>query len=201
MVYRLVWAMEAVRVRAVATGDVHENLFNGRAATAVETGSPFYSASLLIHCGLASRVAAIKAVQELNGDFRDMIGMRQWIRSAPVVSRSNDPDWPSADTAGVWLEFVQSLEHEASAHWEAVPFRIGLEWLTSPLAPGTPVRISNGTRVHTITWEPVGDLRQRLEFGEDGILTACVGLNSSSIDGKFLGPRRRRTPPSGANVP
>jgi superfamily II DNA/RNA helicase len=196
MVYRLVWAMEAVRVRAVATGEADEDRFNGRAATAVETGTPQYSASLLIHCGLGSRVAAIKSVEELAGDFRDTRGMRQWIRSDLVARRTNDPQWPTPETAGVWREFVQSLERAVDAPWEETRFSVKLEWDAAPLAPGTPVRIREGARVHTIAWDPVGVLSEHLEFNNDGVLNAHVGGDSASIEGEFLGRRRRRQPDS-----
>jgi hypothetical protein len=55
LVYRLVWALESIRVRAIAVGEVAEESFNGRTALAVETGTPNQSASLLIHAGFGSR--------------------------------------------------------------------------------------------------------------------------------------------------
>jgi hypothetical protein len=68
--YRLPLAMEALRVRAAANGDVvgilelplddHEL---GLAVPAVETGTMNRSASFLIQAGFNSRLAAIKAVR------------------------------------------------------------------------------------------------------------------------------------------
>jgi hypothetical protein len=72
---------EAVRVRAIASAELDEDAFNGYAAMAVETGTHVYAASLLICCGLASRVAAIKAVGDETADCTDARGMRRWIFS------------------------------------------------------------------------------------------------------------------------
>ena len=69
LVYRLVWAMEAVRVRKTATEGKSDLEYEGRAALAVETGTSNHCAALLIQGGLASRIAAIKAVKDCPANF------------------------------------------------------------------------------------------------------------------------------------
>jgi len=192
LVYRLVWAMEAVRVRAVANEEVDQDFFNGRSAMAVETGCPNYSASILIHCGLSSRIAALKAVQDLNGTFWDTRGMRQWIRSAAVAAKIDDPSWPTQATAGAWRDFVQMMERTSTAAWEAIPFNEEVDWLGAPPPPGTPVRVGRGRSVHSITWKELGTLKRPLEFPDAGVIRAHVGPELNSITGEYLGPRQRR---------
>ena len=82
LVYRLVWAMEAVRVReSTVEGDQEHHPHAGRAAVAFETGTSNYSAALLVQAGLASRMAAIRAVTDCGAAFRDFKGLREWSAS------------------------------------------------------------------------------------------------------------------------
>ena len=76
LVYRLPWAMEAIRVRGIANGDIvgvfdmNLNDFElGLAVPAVETGTLNRSASILIQAGFNSRLAAIKAVRDIGAPF------------------------------------------------------------------------------------------------------------------------------------
>ncbi|WP_244480180.1 hypothetical protein [Methylobacterium sp. Leaf465] len=87
LVYRLPWAMEALRVRAAANGDVvgvfglaladHEL---GLAVPAVETGTMNRSASILIQAGFNSRLAAIKVVADTGATFTTGAELRAWLR-------------------------------------------------------------------------------------------------------------------------
>jgi hypothetical protein len=66
LVYRLPWAMEAIRVRGVANGDTIDGLLSledyelGFAVAAVETGTLNRSAAILIQAGFSSRLGAIR---------------------------------------------------------------------------------------------------------------------------------------------
>ena len=71
-VYRLVWALEAIRVRAAAMEDAPENPNEGRAALAVETGTPSTEAALLIQSGLPSRISALSALRDCPGNFSNL---------------------------------------------------------------------------------------------------------------------------------
>ena len=68
LVYRLPWAMEAIRVRGIGNGDAIgdfalDDFDLGSSLAAVETGTVNRSAAILIHAGFTSRLAAIKAVK------------------------------------------------------------------------------------------------------------------------------------------
>ena len=92
LVYRLPWAMEAIRVRAAANGDTVgvfdlalEDHELGLAVPAVETGTLNRSASILIQAGFNSRLAAIKAVTDTGAAFTTGQELRQWLSSEVSV--------------------------------------------------------------------------------------------------------------------
>lgn len=82
LVYKLPWAMEAVRVCGLAHGDVLEGAGSmddvelGVAVGAVETGSLNISAAMLMHAGFSSRLAAISAVVRTQANFTTMSELR-----------------------------------------------------------------------------------------------------------------------------
>ena len=92
LVYRLPWAMEAIRVRAAANGDTIgvdlplEDHELGLAVPAVETGTLNRSASILIQAGFNSRLAAIKAVTDTGATFTSGAELRQWLNSQDVAA-------------------------------------------------------------------------------------------------------------------
>ncbi|MWA29849.1 DEAD/DEAH box helicase [Burkholderia pseudomallei] len=61
-VYRLVWAIEAIRMRRRAYG-IESEMLEGAGAAALETGVPQAMMAMLIRNGLPSRIAAITAVR------------------------------------------------------------------------------------------------------------------------------------------
>jgi hypothetical protein len=116
IVYHLPWAMEAVRVRAVVNADLigdkrlalnHYEL--GLAVPAVETGTMNRSASMLIQAGFDSRLAAIKAVNDTAATFTTASELRAWLKSPVVSAVSAQPDWPTADTRELWLDFIEGF--------------------------------------------------------------------------------------------
>jgi hypothetical protein len=90
LVFRLPWALEAIRDRAATHGDTVNGLaitdFElGHAVSAVETGTLNRSASILIQAAFNSRLAAIKAVT--GATFGNGQELRQWLASKDVVAR------------------------------------------------------------------------------------------------------------------
>ena len=117
LVYCLVWAMEAVRVHQSAIDDELDWPHAGRAAVALETGTPDYCAALLVQNGLASRIAAMKAIADCPASFSDIKGTRQWVRSGCVSQHQADANWPTPETASLWRTFVSGLTVSATAKW------------------------------------------------------------------------------------
>ena len=93
LVYRLPWALDAIRVRAAAHGDTIDGLpmtdFElGYAVAAVETGTLNRTASILIQAGFNSRLAAIKAVVDTIATFENGQQLRG-ARSSIATGRQN----------------------------------------------------------------------------------------------------------------
>ena len=108
LMYRLPWAMEAVRVHGVVNGS--ENSDGDKfgesdlsfAVAAVETGTLSVPAAVLMKAGFGSRTGAIKAVADGNADFKDMSGLVNWARSSSVSELGQVPDWPTTETHDLW---------------------------------------------------------------------------------------------------
>lgn len=105
-VYRLVWALESIRVRRISNGWGAE-VFSGAAASCLETGVNRYQSAMLIRAGLPSRITAQLVVSLASPVFLNGNEMREWLRSAEVVELSNQLAFPSFETANLWQKFLQ----------------------------------------------------------------------------------------------
>ena len=74
--YQLPWAMEAVRVHAIAVGDSRANDLKGLAAAITETGNANLTVHTLIRSGLRSREAAREAVESTGASLATEQGWR-----------------------------------------------------------------------------------------------------------------------------
>jgi hypothetical protein len=193
LVYRLVWAMEAVRVRQSATDEETEWPNAGRAAVGLETGTPDYRAALLIQNGLASRIAAIKAISDCPADFTEIKGMREWARSRCVIRRQEDPNWPTPETASLWRPFVSGLAVGSTAKWTIQHGSANVTWHEKPPSDGTGVRLvydpdQRNMRVFSPDLEPLGFLPYRWEEEPIGIALGEVSESQETLAISYLGP-------------
>jgi superfamily II DNA/RNA helicase len=149
LIYRLPWAMEAVRVRGIANGDAIgegftlEDVELGLAVAAVETGTLNRSAALLIQAGFNSRLAAIKAVQDTNANFTSATELRQWLNSDEVIALTERADWPTPETARMWSVFWNSFSPRATSVWSERNYSVPVVWSVGfdPPQSGQAVRI------------------------------------------------------------
>jgi superfamily II DNA/RNA helicase len=196
LVYRLPWAMEALRVRAVANGDtVAEFSLDvyelGLAVPAVETGTLSRSASIFIQAGFNSRFGAIKAVIDTAATFRTGHELRQWLSSEAVAAWSAQPEWPTPETKAMWTDFVQSFSPRENRTWADRRYRVGVMWLGVPPPPGTPVQVhhwADQPRVLSADGAPLGTLQAALNLGRAGLIRAQVSQDVGQIDLTYLGP-------------
>jgi superfamily II DNA/RNA helicase len=198
LVYRLPWAMEATRVRAVANGDTVgvfdlplEDHELGLAVPAVETGTLNRSASILIQAGFNSRLAAIKAVTDTGATFRAGQELRHWLNSEAVQAWSAQPDWPTAATKAMWIDFVHSFTPRDNRTWADRRYWANVTWLNAPPPPGTPVQVHHWAgqpRVLSADGTPLGTVQGALNPGRAGLLRAEVAQDVGKIDIIYLGP-------------
>ncbi|HEY0921699.1 DEAD/DEAH box helicase [Rheinheimera pacifica] len=198
LVYRLPWAMEAIRVRAAANGDtvgeldlLLEEYELGLVVPAVETGTLNRSASILIQAGFNSRLAAIKAVTDTCANFQTGFGLRQWLNSEAVAACSAQPDWPTAETKAIWADFAQSFMPSENCTWSDRRYWAQVAWHGAPPPPCTPVQIYQGRgQPHVLAADgtPLGTLLGALNQRRSGLLRAQVAQDTSRIDITYLGP-------------
>ena len=197
LVYKLPWAMEAVRVRGLAHGDVLEGGFSmedvelGVAVGAVETGTLNVSAAMLMHAGFSSRLAAISAVLQTQADFTTMAELRAWLRDDAVASGRNDPDWPTTASHGLWLQFIESLAPERRRTWASTTHELDVEWDDVGPPVGTALRFveaGDETLVYAADFTRLGRLKEPLNTGRQGLALASVGWLGDTVEVRYLGP-------------
>ena len=199
LVYRLPWAMEAIRVRAAANGDTIDppwglpldNYELGLAVPAVETGTLNRSASILIQAGFNSRLAALKAVADTAATFATNYELKLWLNSDPVADWSALPDWPTAETRRMWTEFAQGFTPPENLTWTDRRYWAGVAWYGVPPPPGTPVRLDHLNGQPTVLSAdglPIGALQTVLNTNRRGLVRAEVAQEIARIDLSYLGP-------------
>ena len=197
LVYRLPWAMEAVRVRGIANADVLDgglplgDFELGLAAAAVETGSLHISAAALMHAGFASRAGAIQAVISTNANLTSIAEIRRWLDTPAIVERASDADWPTASSHLAWVQFVEGLRPERRRAWRQQTGTANVAWDGPPPEAGTPIRLlvnegdilalgadmaRLGLLQGTSMWRPIG------------LLKATVSRAEGVIDLDYTGP-------------
>jgi len=198
LVYRLPWAMEALRVRASANGDVVgifglalEDHELGLAVPAVETGTMNRSATILIQAGFNSRLAAIKAVNDTGATFTTGAELRAWLRSPELAAWSAQPNWPTAETRALWLEFVQEFTPADNQTWARRDYVGNVQWFAAPATPGAPVSLyhrDGEPLVQAPGGQAIGLLHHPLNPRRRGLLRATVAQNGGQLDLSYLGP-------------
>lgn len=128
LVYRLAWAVEAIRVRSRAN---EEGIFSDRPSavvSAIETGTVSIPESLLLQAGLSSRVAASDVLRECPSHFEDVMGMWEWFYSPRVQRESKRQGWSTPQSREAWLEFAESQRsasyRKVSVHEQVLPIEL-----------------------------------------------------------------------------
>lgn len=197
LVYRLPWAMEAIRVRGLANddriGDMGLGDFElGLAVSAVETGTIQRPASILIQAGFSSRLAAIKAVSDAGATFSNGFELHQWLVSDTVKALSAQPDWPTPETKEMWATFVLSFIPQASTIWKDHRYRADAKWnFAAPPPAGTPLRVhhlQSRSVILSADGSVLGEASAPLNPSRRGLLRAAVSADPGKIDLSYLGP-------------
>lgn len=203
LTYRLPWAMEAIRVRAIANGDILDeegltlDVFElGPAVAAVETGTLNRAASLLIQAGFNSRLAAIKAVKDTVADFQSGHGLREWLRSDLVIAWGEFADWPTPETHQMWLDFSKVVSPTEDQTWALRQYTATVNWDGAIPRSGTPLHFYQMDGINYILAEdgtPVASLTGSVNTKRKGLMRVKVG-NESNIEVDYLGPDDLVTP-------
>lgn len=199
LVYRLPWAMEAIRVRATANGESVGDLvgvpfadFELRlAVTAVETGTLNRAASLLIQSGFSSRLAAIKAVNDTGADFNSGRELRSWLDTEVVIKRTAAPDWPTPETHFLWTEYLRTQSHGKHQQWERRRYKATVSWNAAAPAAGTPLQVRTVGMIHHVLAEDgnlLGRINGRINSNRKGLLRMESVNGDDNVIIDYTGP-------------
>lgn len=198
LAYRLPWAMEAVRVRAIAHAGLDEansvapDIETGESVAAVETGTLDRSAALLMRTGFGSRLAAIKAVNDSSAEFTTIGQLRVWLASAIVKALEQDDAWPSPESRLVWEIFKETMAPAARQTWDKIRQVVSVEWEDGYVpAQGAPLRIArvdDDDAILAADCERVGTLRKPVNADRRGLLKVTAGTGANSVVLDYLGP-------------
>jgi len=201
-VYNLPWAMEAVRVRAVAHAkpfDIEDTLtpsladFQRSFATAaVETGTLLASASILIQAGFGSRLAAIKAVQDTRADFDSMDGLREWLRSSKVEELSQNECWPTPESRSLWHQFRSPTGLGSLKTWHSMTFDAPVTWIGKAPTKGMPLRFGTGPRtgfIYSAEFEVLGKISWHSNASAVGLVEATSTGMHDKFEFVYSGPK------------
>ena len=193
--YRLVWALEAIRTRRVSLGWEPEIIAGGGAA-ALETGVPRLMMSMLIRAGLPSRRAAIAAIESTDPDFVTPAEMRAWLESNEIAALTDGGDWPTADTTELWKRFRAEALAGSSQKWTSGAFKRRLD-VAEPPKPG-PYRIVPNAQGDGRTWlmapdfEPIAPFVKPISDQQPSLLAGTVVEGSRVVDAVRKGRGKAR---------
>lgn len=199
LVYRLPWALEAVRVRAAAhedpTGDPWTFVpdEDGLSATALETGTLNRSAALLMQAGFSSRAGALAAVAVADGTFTTMAELREWMCSEQMQQRANDTRWPTASSHELWIDFMERSAAAPETAWVHTLESTAVTWLRGHQpSNGTPYRavsLANGeTFLESADGRRVGVLNEPLNPSRRGLLNVTEVGVTDVVQLSYQGP-------------
>lgn len=200
LVYRLPWAIDAIRVRALANrdavGDVSfEDFETGVAVSTIETGTLNTSAAILIQAGFNSRLAAIRAAESTQATFTSSRELAQWLSSDAVTARALRGDWPTSETAELWESFVKKQSPAESQTWSRQQLIRDVIWSDGITRPGahSVLRVRQLDSGETALFSPdfglLGLLAQPLAAHITGIIWARPHPgNLDAVDITYFGP-------------
>lgn len=144
VVFRLVWAAEAVRVQAIATAHARRSELADGPAFVLTYGVPTIPAALLCQMGFASRVGALWVTRHVPATFTDTRGLHDWLRENGALL--NDPGfWESEDHYLMWTHAVAPSGPEYPQQWIHKAYDLAVKWNNAAPRRGTLVRTIAGT--------------------------------------------------------
>jgi hypothetical protein len=143
IVFRLVWAAEAVRVQAVATGHARASDLGDGPAFALTYGAPSIPAALLCQTGFSSRVGAVWVARKLGASFSDMNGLRLWWMQHDALLSTRE-FWESDDLYALWRQASSPASAEHPRPWNHATYTAPVAWQGDRPAANSQVRIIAG---------------------------------------------------------
>jgi hypothetical protein len=164
VVYQLVWAVEAIRVQALAKGDSRAEQLNGNIPLLLTYGVPSRQAAILLESGLPSREMALNILRSFPASFISSEEVGAWLAG---INTSLENIWSNDEENRIWFDFVRSWTTSRRSNWANHIFSINAIWTSGREAPppGTYVQLVNTveygvTHICTPELEIIGKLMQ-----------------------------------------
>lgn len=190
-VYRLVWALEVIRLRSDLpdaediVGYSGDDVDISRAALAVETGTSRRSDALLLRAGLGSREAARAAVDKTAADFETRAGLRAWRLSPQVRALQKQADWPTPETRAVWQSFRDSIRKGRFRRWRSRTSTHGVDWVGDVPDQDTLLSLRDEadgeTGIYSVGMYRLGTLKSAINADRQGVTVARMGSKGKVI--------------------
>lgn len=140
LVYRFVWALEAVRAIGLALEVPGCEGIQGLAATCVTYGVPSRQAGLLLRAGLDSRSLATLLLDHWPAGFTDFGGLRDWVED--VRSSDELEEFLESDhDRRLWDAFLNAIFVARVGEWQELVTEMDVEWDANPPKSGTMLRV------------------------------------------------------------
>jgi len=187
--FKLVWAAEAVRVQAIAMAHPRIAELGEGPALAFTYGVSSQPAALLCQMGLASRTAAIWAIEKTKATFNDSFGARLWLTMHEQLLAQKD-FWDTADQHLLWTRFVMREDIDSPRKWHRLPLALDVQWNGVPPPPRTRVRVIPKADSTAIVCDgnlwPVG--RIAMPFDSTAWYTEAVTGDEGKLQVTLYGP-------------
>lgn len=143
VVFRLVWAAEAVRVQAIATEHARAAELGDGPAFVLTYGVPTIPAALVCQWGFSSRVGAVWVTRQLSASFKDNQGLRDWLRKNDALLEDFE-FWESEDHYLLWRHVGAPSGVEYPRPWNRKSYKVAVKWFGQMPSTGTLTRIIAG---------------------------------------------------------
>lgn len=164
IVYRLVWAVEAVRTTLSALETLPEGAEAGNLSLCLTYGSPNIPAALLQEAGLSSRLLAAHLVALLKLTFTTTDELAEWLET--VAEGHVSPDLDGAEQEE-WQRFVSTIRQRSTPAWKHATSDLSVKWLGDAPAAETLVRVQPD------------DLKKRFEILTPDLELLGTGTNAT----------------------
>lgn len=190
VVFKLVWAAEAVRAQAICSGHTRADELGDGAMLSLTHGVPTIPAALLCQAGYASRVGALWVVEKLPAWFIDFDEMRAWMRENHAVL-SDDRFWESEDHRVLWNHALRQGRSDLPRVWNRQTATVKVKWRSNAPADGTAVRLLlNDDRTANVCGNDLSPLgRAKIAFSPEGATLNAVVEANGRIRVTYFGPK------------
>jgi hypothetical protein len=188
LVYRLVWAVEAVRVHGVALGRPAAVIMSGAVSQVLTYGLPSADEHQLAGAGLPSRTMASKLASQFPDLFLQATTTKEVVKA--LSERIDTPFWDSDSQSQMWRAFAARWSDPRSGEWNQIEATVEADWDEQNPPDGTEVRIVHDT-IDGVSYvcrndlEPIGNLLIPLALATRGNARGYVTANNTIRLGLF----------------